>query len=101
MADVTIQIETVDSTNSSVAGIISIYTLSYGLVARTPTQGTVAFTLDNSQSYVVSVTASNILFDNTTISPTEVQYLGCKVLPIRYLPHHKQIYVLFMVMFIK
>ena len=71
MADVTIQIETVDSSEEIVSGIISVYTSNYGLVARTTTQGTAVFTLDDSDTYVISMTASNIIFNNTTISPTE------------------------------
>ena len=52
MADVTIQIETVDSLDETVSGIISVYTSNYGLVARTATQGTAVFTLDDADTSV-------------------------------------------------
>lgn len=71
MPDVTIQIEVVDNTAAATPGIISIYDANYALVSRTSTQGVSAFTLDSSVVYTVAVTASNLLFNHRTISPSE------------------------------
>tara|TARA_Y100000592_G_scaffold99254_2_gene174618 strand:+ start:8186 stop:9055 length:870 start_codon:yes stop_codon:yes gene_type:complete len=70
MAEADVQIRLVDENDSLLAGVISIYDASLGLVHRSSSQGLSVFNLQDDIEYTVSVISSQI-FNNVLLTPVD------------------------------